>query len=77
MSNETNGFTVKEMLLTISNKLDRFIESDRIEKKDIDERIDHLEQHRASIISNFRLAAWIFGAVGGAGSIYGIIKLLG
>jgi hypothetical protein len=71
-----NGFTVKEMLLKIDTKLDTFIEIDKLEKKEIDTRLDILEQHRSSIMSNFRLAAWIIGAVGGIGGILGLIKLI-
>jgi len=72
-----NGFTVKEMLSKSYGKLDKFIETDKIEKKEIDLRLDTLEQHRSSIMSNFRLAAWLVGAGGGIGGIVGLIKLIG
>ena len=70
------GFTVKEMLLKIDTKLDTFIESDKSEKKEIHTRLDVLEQHRSSIVSNFRLAAWLIGSIGGVGGIFALIKLL-
>ena len=71
-----NGFTVKEMLSKIDGKLDKFIETDKLEKKEIDGRLDTLEQHRSSIMSNFKLAAWLVGTGGGIGGILGLIKLL-
>ena len=74
---DTNGFTVKEMLSKIDSKLDGFIESDKQEKKEIDQRLDGLEQHKASVLSNIRVIVWIFGAVGGIGGVLGMIKLLG
>jgi hypothetical protein len=74
---DTNGFTVKEMLLTISNKLDAFIETDKVEKKEIDNRLDTLEQHRSAIMSNFKLAAWLIGAGGGIGGLVGLLNWLG
>ena len=62
-----NGFTMKEMLVSIIAKLDTFIETDKVEKQVIDVRIDALEQHRASIMSNFKLVAWIIGILGLSG----------
>ena len=74
---DSNGFTVKEMLVSISNKLDTFIESDKVEKKEIDMRLDGLEQHRASIMSNFKLAAWLIGLIGlgGLGTLLKVFVL--
>ena len=70
-----DGFTVKEMLVSISNKLDSFIEVDKAEKGVIDKRIDLLEQHRASIMSNFKVAAWLIGILGLSG-LGALVKML-
>ena len=74
-----SGFTTKEMLVSIITKLDTFIETDKGEKKEIDMRLDGLEQHRASIMSNFKLAAWLIGLIGlgGLGTLIKIFVLNG
>lgn len=74
---EGSNFTVKDIVIDTNKKLDKFIDKVEENIKETDTRLDTLEQHRASIMSNIRLAAWFFGAIGGLGGVYGLIKLLG
>ena len=72
-----SGFTTKEMLQSIMIKLDTFIDRDTLEKRQIDLRIDSLEQHKASIASNIRLVGWMLGfLIGGGGVLLAKIFLL-
>lgn len=69
----SNDFTIKEMLIKIDEKLDSFISDNKKDFKDVDLRIDILEQYREATKSNFKLIAWIVTA---SGVIFGVIKLV-
>lgn len=72
-----SGFTTKDMLQSIMKKLDDFIERDLAEKRNIDSRIDLLEQHRSTILSNISLLGYIIGVlIGGGGIILAKIFIL-
>jgi hypothetical protein len=70
-----DSFSTKEIVIDISEKMDRFIE--RQDKVDIkqDERLGVLEIHRARIMGNFKLIGWLVTGGSALGAIVtGIIK---
>lgn len=70
---EGSDFTIKEIVRDTNNKLDKFIEKVEALAEKTDNRIDKLEQHKASVVSNFQLMAWLVGA---SGAIFAIVKLV-
>ena len=74
---EGSQFTVKDIVIDTNNKLDRFIEKVELNQKETDSRLDQLEQHKASIMSNIKFGAWIVGVLlAGGGIIIGKLFLV-
>ena len=76
-----DSFTMKEMFAIINKniekldtKMDSYISEDRLEKSVFDSRIDSLEQHKATVVSGFKVAA---GLVSVVGVLFGILKATG
>ena len=76
-------FTVKEIVLETNAKLDKFIDKVDVrmgkqELKDTkqDERIVGLEIHRARIMGNFRLAAYIISGSGILAAVVAVLRAL-
>lgn len=67
------GFSTKEIVIDISEKMDKFIE--RQDKVDIkqNERIGILEIHRARIMGNFKLIGWLLTGGSAVGAIATVI----
>ena len=65
----SNDFTMKEMLIETNNSIAKLSDDIRNNFKEVDSRIDNLEQHKASITSNFKFASWMFGALLGIGGL--------
>lgn len=69
----SEDFTTKEIVIDISEKMDKFIErQDRIDNKQ-DDRLGSLEIHRARIMGNFKLIGWLVTGGSAVGAIATII----
>ena len=64
-----SDFTIKEIVRDTNKKLDDFIDEMRKQSKEVDKRIDTLEQHKASMTSSITLLAWVFGAIVSIGGV--------
>lgn len=73
---EGSDFTIKEIVIETNNNLAKLADEIRTSNKEVDGRLDDLEQHKASVVSNFKLAAWIFGAAISIGGLLVALKLI-
>ena len=64
-----SDFTIKEIVIETNNTVAKLAEEIRANNKEVDGRIDNLEQHKASITSNLKFASWMFGAILGIGGL--------
>lgn len=67
-----SDFTIKEIVIETNNTLAKLADEIRKNNKEVDGRIDKLEQHKESITSNFKLMAWLVGA---SGLVFAALKL--
>ena len=58
----SSDFTIKEIVIETNNTVAKLADELRASHIVIDRRLDSLEQHKSSIVSNFKLLAWIFAA---------------
>ena len=65
---------INSNLEKIDSKIDKYITEDRAEKHVFDQRIDELEQHKATVVSGFKVVASLVSVIG---VLFGILKVAG
>ena len=69
-----SDFTIKEIVLKIDSKLDRFIEKAEEHNDICDGKIEGLERHRDTTIGVIKTIAWIITSSGALTGLFYIIK---